>query len=44
LLVNLRRFCHISTSGLAGDGCQWPVFTQNARITLHGRWQTGAVL
>jgi len=42
LQVCLCSFRHISTSGLAKNGCQWPIFTCNARITPHSRWRTGA--
>ena len=42
--VRLCGFRHISTSGLASNGCRWPIFARNARITLRSRLQIGAVI
>ena len=46
-MPRLRLFCfrHISTSGLprnGRNGCRWPIFGHNARITLRSGQQTGA--
>jgi len=40
--VRLCGFRHISTSRLDRNGCRWPMFAGNARITLRNRQQTGA--
>jgi len=34
LRAHLCGLRHIFTSGLARNGCQWPIFASNARITL----------
>jgi len=36
------RFHHISISGLARNGCRWPIFDRNTPITLRSRQQTVA--
>jgi len=41
LPVYLCIFHHISTSGLARNGCWWPIFACNACITLRSHQQTG---
>ena len=40
--VSACGFRHISISGLAKNGCEWPIFARNARIRLRSRQQTGA--
>jgi len=41
-VTSLCGFRHFSTSGLASNGCWWPIFARNARSTLRSRQQTGA--
>ena len=36
------RFLPFSTSGLAENGCRWPIVARSARIILHSCQQTGA--
>ena len=39
--IPLCGFRRTSTSGLVRNGCRWPIFARNARITLRSHQQTG---